>query len=37
MLEFILSPAAWLGALTIFAMRVGDMSMDTLRVLFVMR
>ena len=37
MLEFILSPAAWLGALTIFAMRVSDMSMDTLRVLFVMR
>jgi uncharacterized protein YebE (UPF0316 family) len=37
MLEFFLSPAAWLGALTIFAMRVGDMSLDTLRVLFVMR
>ena len=36
-MEFILSPAAWLGALIIFAMRVGDMSMDTLRVLFVMR
>jgi uncharacterized protein YebE (UPF0316 family) len=37
MMEFFLSPAAWLGALTIFAMRVGDMSLDTLRVLFVMR
>jgi uncharacterized protein YebE (UPF0316 family) len=37
MLHFFLSPAAWLGALTIFAMRVSDMSMDTLRMLFVMR
>jgi uncharacterized protein YebE (UPF0316 family) len=37
MMEFILSPAAWFGALTIFAMRVGDMSMDTLRMLFVVR
>ena len=37
MMEYILSPAAWIGALTIFAMRVSDMSMDTLRVLFVMR
>ncbi len=36
-MEFLLSPAAWVAALTIFAMRVGDMSMDTLRVLFVMR
>ena len=36
-MEFLLSPAAWLGALTIFAMRVGDMSMDTLRMLFVVR
>jgi len=36
-MEFILSPAAWLGALTIFTMRVGDMSMDTLRMLFVVR
>jgi uncharacterized protein YebE (UPF0316 family) len=34
---FFLSPAAWMGALTIFAMRVSDMSMDTLRMLFVMR
>jgi len=37
MLQFFVSPAAWLGALTIFALRVSDMSMDTLRVLFVMR
>ena len=37
MLQYLLSPAAWLGALTIFAMRVSDMSMDTLRMLFVMR
>jgi uncharacterized protein YebE (UPF0316 family) len=36
-MDFILSPAAWLGALSIFALRVTDMSMDTLRVLFVMR
>jgi uncharacterized protein YebE (UPF0316 family) len=36
-MEFLLSPAAWLGALTIFGLRVTDMSMDTLRVLFVMR
>jgi uncharacterized protein YebE (UPF0316 family) len=36
-MDFLLSPAAWVGALTIFAMRVGDMSLDTLRVLFVMR
>jgi len=36
-MEFLLSPAAWVGALTIFAMRVSDMSMDTLRMLFVMR
>jgi uncharacterized protein YebE (UPF0316 family) len=37
MMEFFLSPSAWIGALTIFAMRVGDMSMDTLRMLFVVR
>jgi uncharacterized protein YebE (UPF0316 family) len=36
-MEFFLSPAAWIGALTIFAMRVSDMTMDTLRMLFVMR
>ncbi len=32
-----LSPQAWTGALLIFSLRVCDMSMDTLRVLFVMR
>ncbi len=31
------SPEAWLGALFIFFLRVCDMSLDTLRVLFVMR
>jgi uncharacterized protein YebE (UPF0316 family) len=33
----LLSPAAWLGALTIFALRITDMSLDTLRMLFVVR
>jgi uncharacterized protein YebE (UPF0316 family) len=37
MLQFLLSPAAWLGALGIFALRVTDMSFDTLRMLFVVR
>jgi len=37
MFAFLLSPAAWLGALTIFALRITDMSLDTLRVLFVVR
>jgi uncharacterized protein YebE (UPF0316 family) len=32
-----LDPVAWLGALGIFALRVSDMSMDTVRMLFVMR
>ncbi len=36
-MEFFLEPAAWLGALGIFACRVTDMSMDTVRMLFVMR
>lgn len=36
-MEFFLSPAAWLGALSIFALRVTDMTFDTLRMLFVMR
>ncbi|MCS6992230.1 MAG: DUF5698 domain-containing protein [Anaerolineales bacterium] len=36
-LEILLSPAAWLAALGIFALRVADMTFDTLRVLFVMR
>ncbi len=37
MFEFLLSPAAWLGALLIFCLRITDMSLDTLRVLFVVR
>jgi uncharacterized protein YebE (UPF0316 family) len=37
MLELFLSPAAWLGALGIFALRVSDMTCDTLRMLFVVR
>ncbi len=37
MFTFLLSPSAWLGALVIFALRVSDMSLDTLRMLFVVR
>jgi uncharacterized protein YebE (UPF0316 family) len=37
MFEVFLSPAAWLGALGIFALRVSDMTCDTLRLLFVVR
>ena len=37
MLAFLLSPSAWLGALLIFALRITDMSLDTLRMLFVVR
>ena len=37
MFEVFLSPAAWLGALGIFGLRVGDMTCDTLRMLFVVR
>ena len=36
-MDFVFTPAAFLAALTIFALRVSDMSLDTLRVLFVMR
>jgi uncharacterized protein YebE (UPF0316 family) len=36
MLNFLAIPAAWMP-LTIFAVRVGDMSLDTLRVLLVVR
>jgi uncharacterized protein YebE (UPF0316 family) len=36
-MEFILTPEAWLSAGLIFALRVTDMTLDTLRVLFVMR
>jgi uncharacterized protein YebE (UPF0316 family) len=37
LIEIFLSPAAWLGALGIFALRVSDMTCDTLRMLFVVR
>ncbi len=37
MLIFLLSPAAWLGGLTIFGLRVCDMTCDTLRMLYVVR
>jgi uncharacterized protein YebE (UPF0316 family) len=36
-MELFLSPQAWLSAGLIFVLRVTDMSLDTLRVLFVMR
>src|SRR4030066_572259 len=36
-MELALSPEAWLSALLIFFLRVLDMTLDTLRVLFVMR
>jgi len=35
--DFMLSPQAWLMAALIFGLRVLDMTLDTLRVLFVMR
>ncbi len=37
MFSFLLSSAAWLGALMIFGLRILDMSMDTLRMLYVVR
>jgi uncharacterized protein YebE (UPF0316 family) len=37
MLNVLLSPEAWLGALMIFGLRITDMSLDTLRMLFVVR
>jgi len=37
MFEFLASPAAWLNAALIFGLRITDMSLDTLRVLFVVR
>ncbi len=37
MFNFSFSPADWLGALLIFGLRITDMSLDTMRVLFVMR
>jgi uncharacterized protein YebE (UPF0316 family) len=36
-MDILLSPQAWLAAGFIFLLRVADMTMDTLRVLFVMR
>ena len=36
-MEFLLSPQAWLYAVVIFFLRVADMSLDTLRLLFVVR
>ncbi len=36
-MDILLSPQAWLSAGLIFVLRLGDMSLDTLRVLFVMR
>lgn len=37
MFEVFTSPATWLAALSIFGLRVVDMSLDTLRMLFVVR
>ncbi len=37
MLDMLLSPQAWLMALLIFGLRVVDMALDTIRVLFVVR
>jgi len=36
-MEYLLSASAWLTAIGIFALRVTDMTFDTLRMLFVMR
>jgi len=36
-LQTLSSPAAWLNAMLIFGLRITDMSLDTLRVLFVVR
>ena len=36
-MEVLLSPLAWLTALMIFGLRVADMTLDTIRVLFVVR
>lgn len=37
MMEFLTSPDAWFSALVIFLLRITDMSLDTIRVLFVVR
>jgi uncharacterized protein YebE (UPF0316 family) len=36
-MDILISPEAWLGALLIFFLRVCDMTLDTLRLLFVVR
>jgi uncharacterized protein YebE (UPF0316 family) len=36
-MEVVLTPEAWVGAGLIFLLRVSDMTLDTMRVLFVMR
>lgn len=36
-MDFLLSPQAWLYAVLIFFLRVADMSLDTLHMLFVFR
>lgn len=36
-MEYLSDPHAWLFALLIFVLRVGDMALDTIRVLFVVR
>ena len=36
-MDLLLSPQAWMSALLIFTLRVCDMTLDTLRVLYVMR
>jgi len=36
-MDILLSPSAWLAALWIFSLRVSDMTLDTLRLLFVVR
>lgn len=36
-MEYLTDPHAWLFALLIFVLRVGDMALDTIRVLFVVR
>ena len=37
MFNFLFTTSAWLGALTIFCLRITDMSLDTMRMLFVVR
>ena len=37
LMDILLSPSAWLAALWIFSLRVSDMTLDTLRLLFVVR